>query len=803
MLPLPPALAALAAWPQFVCWFAVPKPETPGKYIKFPCDWQTGAVVDAHDPQYWTTADNAAAHAERWTRGHGHGVGFVFTDADPFFFLDIDRAWDGEKWSDWANYICGQLSGAAVELSHSGRGLHIIGRTAPLPPHRNKNIPLDLELYTTKRFVALTGTNATGDAAADVGPALHPLAAQLFEPAAVQAGGEDWTDAPVAAWSGPADDEELLRRAYAAAGRNAAAVLGGEPSFIDLFEARTEALAAKWPSTTGDAYDRSSADMALANMLAFWTGKNCARMERLMRRSALARGKWDAHKTYFTETIKQANAFVRQVYAAATVQPTTERLATVAGDGAQPEAAVSEYATPTDQLTMFAGCYYDNYTGRVFSLPKNNEFNKASFDVNYGGFQFVMDARGEKLTASAWEAFTLSRVNRPPIVDALAFRPEMAHGAIVEDGAKRYLNSYVPHQPRLTPGDPTPFLDHMARIIPNERDRLILMHYLASCAQNPGRKFQWWPVLQGAEGNGKSLVGLIMTHIMGEHYTHMVNAGALAKEGMKFNAWVHRKLLLLVEEIVLAHKRDFLEEIKTLVTAERLPIERKGVDQLTGDNRANGLMFTNHEDGVPITVDTRRYSVFLCPQQSKADIERDGMNEEYFINLIDWIKGRGAWAGYGQHYGAAVMGHYLMTYPLDPAMDPAQRSIRAPETSTMQRARAMSLGRVEQEILEAIAEQRPGFAGGWVSSTYLDALLERLRLPVSRNKRPAVMASLGYTLHPHLPWGRTTRVVQPDNKAPQLYAAQGHGNLTLTEPDQIAQAYSRAQALQTDPRGAG
>ena len=51
----------------------------------------------------------------------------------------------------------------------------------------------------------------------------------------------------------------------------------------------------------------------------------------------------------------------------------------------------------------------------------------------------------------------------------------------------------------------------------------------------------------------------------------------------------------------------------------------------------------------------------------------------------------------------------------------------APVTSSMSEAVSLSLGAVEQEIQEAIAEGRVGFKGGWVSSLALATLLEQLR----------------------------------------------------------------------------
>lgn len=814
MQALPPALLPLGAWQQFVTWVAAPDPLKPGKLQKFPTHWATGDVVDAHAPGNWTNALTALAMAPGQNRGPGSGAGFVLTDHDPFFFLDIDGAWDAVAgvWSPVALDICARLHGAAVEVSMSGTGLHIIGRTAKPIEHAKKNTPKGLELYTSKRFVALTGINATGDAAADCTGALMGIIADYFPPTA-SGDWAGWTNEPVPEYTGPANDDELIRKALASGQRTAAAAFGGtaDVTFADLWNANAEVLGRKWPSNKpGDPYDASSADMALANMLAFWTGKNCERMRELMERSALNRSKWHARRVYLADTIVKACAFVQSVYTAKAqpdpviTPPSTEAmLAKAATVGRQIRDASREFMGPHEQLDHFAGCFFDNATGRVYSFPKNTEFNKTAFDVNYGGHLFVLDPQAQKTTASAWEAFTQSRVNIPPIVDALCFRPEIPGGQIVDDGKRRYVNSYVPYEPVVRDGDPGKMLDHLRRLLPDDEDRKKLLSYLASMVQNPGRKFQWWPVIQGVEGNGKSLIGHVMTYAMGQEYTHAPNSHAMARDGLKFNGWIYRKLLIVVEEIMLTHKRDFLDEIKPLVTNERIPVERKGQEQINFDNRANGLLFTNHKDGVPVTVDTRRWAIFYTAQQHAEDLARDGMTEHYFMDLWDWIKGRGAYASMGQDYGASVFVNYLRQFTVEEAYDPARLATRAPVTTSTAEARVASLGRAEQEVLDAVEEGRPGFAGGWVSSKYLDDLLERKRLNVPRNKRRDFMAVLGFGYHPALRDGRVNDYVLPDNAKPRLYLRDGHPALQLDNPADIAKAYSRAQETAVNPPTAG
>ena len=93
---------------------------------------------------------------------------------------------------------------------------------------------------------------------------------------------ESWTEGPVAEYRGPYDDQELIRRACAV--RKAENVFGGKVSFQDLWECNEKVLGKTWPDVAGARpYDASSADSSLAMRLAFWTGNDCERIERLMR----------------------------------------------------------------------------------------------------------------------------------------------------------------------------------------------------------------------------------------------------------------------------------------------------------------------------------------------------------------------------------------------------------------------------------------------------------------------------------------------------------------------------------------
>lgn len=791
---LSPALQPLAAYRRWVNWVAIPDSDRPGKTIKRPLDVKTGLYCKAIDPAHQYSYAEAAVT--------GRPVGFVFDRADGFWFLDMDGCLEsdgagGWRWNALANELCAQVSGAAIEVSNSGTGLHAIGRGA-CPDHACKNVLAGLELYTHDRFVALTDRGTAGNAGADLSAAITAIASRWFPP---NPHGDiaGWTDAPVAGYGGPEDDGELLRAALASGKKSAQAAFGtGHVTFADLWNANADALGKKWPHPT-QPFGASEADAALASHLAYWTGKNCERIRTLMWGSALARAKWEERPEWLDTTILKAASVVTNVAKArpAIEPPSSGNMVTGALPGT-PEPVMRmagrEFLGATDQLSFFTGCVYVIDANKVWIPSTGDLLDKSRFDVVYAGHVFPIDAQNEKITDSAFDAFTRSRLFEAPRVDRCCFRPEYPAGAVIAEQGRSFVNTYIPIDTPRIAGDPSPFLNHLARMLPIERDREILLHYMASMKQNPGAKFQWWPVIQGVEGNGKTMLDRIMSFAIGSRYSHLVNPEAMAKTGNQFNSWIEGNLYLGVEEIYVNNRRDFLETFKATVTNERVPKEGKGTDQTTGDNRINGLLFTNHKDGVPIDTDKRRYAIFYTAQQSLADLERDGMLEtDYFPDLYDWLYGRRKYEALGPFYGLAVVNNFLSTLQLQAALDPAHLCVRAPHTSSTALALKLSMGRAEQEVIEAIDEGRPGFAGGWVSSIFLDRLLDGIRAPVPRTKRREMLQRLGYDYHPGLIEGRVNNVVSPDNSKPRLYIREGHLALNLSDPASIAKAYTAAQ----------
>lgn len=278
-----PAFAGMRKVRQWVVWKLV-WGEKLGKGTKHPAARNGFAPVGAPDARHWSDAETAAADAARL--GPEYGVGFFFTEGCGYWFLDLDHAYGSGDWSQFAkDAVQRHFPGAAVEVSVSGNGLHLFGRGA-VPLHGSKCLKERAEFYTHDRFAAMTGSSTHGHCDSD-----HSVTLSWFVPLHFPrpSAGEVHSlpdDGPCPEWAGPEDDGELLQIMLASKPGNP---FRRDPvTNRDLWECNARALSKRWPSDH-DEFDRSHADASLAQRLAYFTGRDAERMDRMMRASGLNR----------------------------------------------------------------------------------------------------------------------------------------------------------------------------------------------------------------------------------------------------------------------------------------------------------------------------------------------------------------------------------------------------------------------------------------------------------------------------------------------------------------------------------
>ncbi len=269
-----------------------------GKYLKTPCPLNGApAAIDAGLPSSWHTYEAVAAAvaaldvAGRPTR---YAMGFRLTPGCGYFLLDIDKCITDGALSAIAAKLVAAFPGAMMEYSSSLRGVHVLGRYAGVVEHRSMCKLHNMEFYTQDRGIAF-GLDDACQGSADTMFDVQWLVDEYFPP-------RSSIDEGVAPeYRGPFDDEVLITKMLGSS--SAIAKMSGKASVQQLW--------------AGEVPQSSEADMALASHLAFWTGRDQVRMERLMRRSGLVRDKWNTRRpggTYLTYTIGNVCAGGGDVY---------------------------------------------------------------------------------------------------------------------------------------------------------------------------------------------------------------------------------------------------------------------------------------------------------------------------------------------------------------------------------------------------------------------------------------------------------------------------------------------------------
>jgi putative DNA primase/helicase len=237
--------------PRWVCWRYELRNGKPTKVPYTP----GGRAAKPNDSATWSNFEHCF---EALSRDGFDGLGFMLGGG--FVGVDLDHARNPEtgEIADWAKKIIDRLR-SYTEISPSGTGIHVICRGSLPAGRRRKG---HIEMYAEKRYFTVTGDRINDYGIQDRTPELAELHAEIFS--APISGDADLTD----------EDRELIRRAMTAK--------NGE-NFRRLWQGQWQG---EYPS-------HSEADLALCNLLAFWSRGDAERIDRLFRASGLYRPKWE------------------------------------------------------------------------------------------------------------------------------------------------------------------------------------------------------------------------------------------------------------------------------------------------------------------------------------------------------------------------------------------------------------------------------------------------------------------------------------------------------------------------------
>lgn len=602
-------------YPQFVLWRLVQKPNRP-KLDKVPFNPLTGLPAAVDNPATWTNYETARATFER---GGFDGIGFVFTPNDPFVFVDLDDCLDqrSRQWKPHAYAMMSALPGA-WEISQSGNGLHGIGyardKVALVEKRRrftdeNGN---RYECYAQGRFVALHGVEWIGHIGTDWTDALASLLPAMerttdYPPV-------EWVDQSRVGYDGPIDDDELIRRALASTPPLAS--LGRKPSFALLWNADPK-LGDFYPDEGGlnRSFDHSAADLALMNALAWWTGCNPLRMERLFNRSALTRSDQRKCRLTISKAIADPNRpyFSRAQRLRDDQQIGDDIARTVLPNILSLDQAHAEFVFIGDGSHIVSRAAK---TLRKFG-DAVHEYAASKHPVDTG----KIDNEGRPIVkVMAVMRLWLESQNRLS-ADTITWapgEPEFCHAPERLQAGNKAYNLWMAPPMLPAPADwhdrVKPFIQHVAYLVPNDPERTRFLQWIGHIFQRPGELPHTCYLMIATEtGIGRGTLASILTRALRGYVAANMNVDALFGG---FNGRISQKLLATIDEVREGNSSNRYakaESLKSKITEEVRALNPKYGAQSVEKNCCRWLMFSNHLDALPFDNGDRRIIVIENP----------------------------------------------------------------------------------------------------------------------------------------------------------------------------------------------
>ena len=213
---------------------------------------------------------------------------------------------------------------------------------------------------------------------------------------------------------------------------------------------------------------------------------------------------------------------------------------------------------------------------------------------------------------------------------------------VAEDGVGECFNRWRPSslvpQAGATSDDVRPWLDHAARLIPEEATRERVLDWAAAIVQIQATKINFALVLGGLPGIGKDMMFAPVVRLLGLHNVSVVS---MADIEAPQNDWCLARMVVVNEAHSMSRVAQ-MEKLKPHIAAPPwvVRINTKNVPQYQIPNRHVMLFFTNRRDAVTIEHGDRRYMVVWSEMEKQP--------EAYYRGLWSWLEtgGHEAVAGY-------------------------------------------------------------------------------------------------------------------------------------------------------------
>lgn len=756
---IPPELKAIPRW---VLWRNVQRSKPNGEKVwaKMPLTVD-GAAASSTDPNTWATYDDAV-DALIMSGGYD-GIGLVLGDDVQGIDLDDCRDPGTGELSELAQEVLEKVEGYA-EVSPSGTGIKLFSKTN-LDGSRTKK-EVGVELYRDGRYFTVTGHAVNGHArlpaeVQDLGWFVRKVwGEELSQPVVLEGDAAERAlalyRAPLEGWDLQRVIDEVLPHLDPDCGYEDWLQVGaamhhqgqGDEEWLAAWD-EWSAGSSKWvEGYCGDKWSSFNQQRA--------RGRGVVTLATLLKKT---KDKRQEHKReQQTSRVEQIRQLVdacsdprllqdqvaarianddtlgdidREVLASA-IQKRAKDLgvklpiATVRGwlrsRSGQGSTPAPEWAAPWVYVTE---------GDKFFNTDTKQEVTPQGFRALYNRLMPLnQNGDRERADVCALEQWSM------PVVSHKAYMPTA--GVTFTMFGLQWVNLY---RPESVPSVPEAYtqedreaiavvLGHLDVYLADQRERDLLMSWIAHNVKHPGKKIRWAPYIHGVPGDGKSFFSELVAVAMGGQNVRSLNGSTLESN---FTDWAVGYALVAIEEMKQhGHNRyDIMNRVKPFITNSQVEIHPKGKASYTAPNVTNYIIFSNYLDGAPVDEGDRRY-MFLSSRLTTADAQR--MTEEgYFKRLFDAIR---------EHPGA--IRKWLLELQAHPEFD---ADGRAPDTDVKRTVIELSKSDIELTAEDVVEEGAPGVCREVISSAHLTRALEARGIEKpSTNRVTTLMTRLGYRM---------------------------------------------------------
>jgi hypothetical protein len=394
----------------------------------------------------------------------------------------------------------------------------------------------------------------------------------------------------------------------------------------------------------------------------------------------------------------------------------------------------------------------------VFVTEGDKFFNiETKQEVTSQGFRSMhnrlmpFDEHGNRERADVWATDMWAL----PVVAHKAYMPSA--GPVFEMFGLQWVNLY---RPESAPEEPASFSsedldaiavvqDHFNTYLSDQRERDLLLSWIAHQVQHPGVKVRWSPYVHGVPGDGKSFFSELIAVAMGAQNVRSLNGSTLESN---FTDWAVGYAVVAIEEMKQhGHNRyDIMNRVKPFITNTAVEIHPKGRPSYTAPNVSNYIIFSNYLDGAPVDEGDRRY-MFLSSRLTTEDAKQ--LTEGgYFKRLFDAVNG---------HAGA--IRKWLLGVGMHAEFDP---NGRAPDTDIKHTVIEMSKADLDVQAEELVEKGAPGVGRLVISSAHFTRALQGAASDAPAGWRVnGLLTRLGYRFACRKKW---------KGEACRIWVKQGH-----------------------------